>query len=49
MFPSPLGVIFSLMLVDKGYIKQSLISEFPSPLGVIFSLMLVCILKGGIK
>ena len=37
MFPSPLGVIFSLIIVMK---RMELVGlEFPSPLGVIFSLI----------
>ena len=39
MFPSPLGVIFSLMLLAKVEENEKL--QFPSPLGVIFSLISV--------
>ena len=38
LFPSPLGVIFSLMFIRK-YIRNKRKWEFPSPLGVIFSLI----------
>ena len=37
MFPSPLGVIFSLILVPLSLKYKSI--KFPSPLGVIFSLI----------
>ena len=42
LFPSPLGVIFSLIIINfnkGGY--QMYVKKFPSPLGVIFSLILL--------
>ena len=38
-FPSPLGVIFSLIKGVKKIDKIEDINKFPSPLGVIFSLI----------
>ena len=37
MFPSPLGVIFSLIL--STFCHHNACTKFPSPLGVIFSLI----------
>ena len=39
MFPSPLGVIFSLIKKKYDTIEFKEIYVFPSPLGVIFSLI----------
>jgi len=42
LFPSPLGVIFSLIHLHK-YPYHPFLSSFPSPLGVIFSLICLSI------
>ena len=39
-FPSPIGVIFSLIMVEPfGVMDPKLVARFPSPIGVIFSLI----------
>ena len=40
LFPSPIGVIFSLMLGEYACSNSLFLSQFPSPIGVIFSLIL---------
>ena len=40
MFPSPLGVIFSLIQLNRIHCSKHLQCLFPSPLGVIFSLII---------
>ena len=39
MFPSPIGVIFSLILNEKEFKNIEKAFKFPSPIGVIFSLI----------